>query len=112
MTALVFTPAAGAALDGEVFRRGDANGDGTVNIADAIHVLSALFGGGALPACSDAADGNDDGVVDIADAVAVLGFLFGGREPLPPPFPQCGPDPTPDSLACDTYPSCPPPDRR
>ena len=58
-----------------------------------------------MPLCLDAADANDDGAVNIADAVSILGHLFGGEEPLPDPFLACGPDPTDDSLTCDTFPA-------
>ena len=80
------------------FIRGYCNEDATVNIADGIFLLGFLFGGGAAPACPDAADTNDDGVLNIADAIALLGHLFGGTGPLPAPFPSCGPDETPDTL--------------
>lgn len=94
------------ALGNAAFIRGDANGDGTVNIADAITVLNALFGQPPvqLP-CMDAADSNDDGVVDIADAVTALAHLFGSAT-LPAPHGTCGLDPTDDALDCIT-PSCP-----
>lgn len=84
------------------FRRGDANGDSSVNIADAIFLLLARFIGGDPPACRDAADVNDDGVIDLADPISVLGGLFVPASVLPPlPGPyECGVDPTPDGLDC------------
>ncbi|MGE3165529.1 MAG: Kazal-type serine protease inhibitor domain-containing protein [Planctomycetota bacterium] len=82
------------------FVRGDANGDGSVNIADAVNILNYLFSGDTS-ACLDAMDGNDDGSVNIADAVYVLDVLFGGMgTTFDPPFPGCGADPTVDSLDC------------
>ena len=94
------------------FRRADANGDGHLNIADAVTVLTYLFAGGTLP-CLDAADSNDDGKLDIADAIATLGYLFGGApEPPAPGVTTCGPDPTPDGahvggdLGCEEYLTC------
>lgn len=89
------------------FRRGDANGDGTMNIADAIAVLGSLFGGEPFD-CRDSSDGNDDGNNDIADAVFVLSALFsqGALPPGPGPL-LCGIDPTADSLGCIQYASCP-----
>ncbi|MGE3167205.1 MAG: PKD domain-containing protein, partial [Planctomycetota bacterium] len=89
------------------FRRGDANGDATLNIADAISVLGYLFSGGAGPSCLDVADCNDDGAVDIADAITLLGYLFSGgpAPPAPGPF-DCGPDPTTDGLPCGGQPGC------
>ena len=91
------------------FARGDSNGDGTVNIADAIATLGFLFGGAEAPQCLDSADANDDGGLNIADAIATLGFLFGGGGDLPPPFPGCGNDPTEDTLLDCVYPpeNCP-----
>jgi hypothetical protein len=88
------------------FRRGDANDDGGVNIADALRILSFLFTGATPPACEDAADGNDDGGLDISDALAILGFLFLGSEAPPVPGPTtCGSDLTPDALGRCTDPA-------
>jgi len=80
------------------FVRGNANGDDRIDIADAIFVLGYLFGNGTAPEVPDSADANDDGGIDIADAIYILGFLFGGGPPPPPPYPDPGTDPTPDSL--------------
>jgi hypothetical protein len=90
------------------FVRGDANGDGGFDIADAIFTLSELFAAGAPSQCDDATDSNDDGNKDIGDAVYTLSALFTFGSPLPPaPHPLCGIDPTADSLDCDTYVPCP-----
>ncbi len=88
------------------FRRGNANADGAVNIADAVFLLTHLFASGPNPPCRDAADANDDGALNIADAVGILGHLFGGAGPLPPPFAACGADPTQDDLDCEAFPPC------
>jgi murein DD-endopeptidase MepM/ murein hydrolase activator NlpD len=91
------------------FRRGDANADGEVDIADATSLLSCLFLGGRCPSCPDAADGNDDGDLDLSDAVRGLSWLFLGGESPPAPGPlDCGLDPTPDRLADCSYPGCEP----
>lgn len=97
LVAVLLLPA--APLDALTFRRADANLDGSVNIADAVTIFSYLFSGGALP-CVVAGDANDDEAVDIADAIAVLDSLFSATSPIPPPFPHCGPDPTPGALPC------------
>ena len=55
---------------------GDVNGDGQVDISDAIAILSYLFMGGSLR-CPNNADINGDGTVDISDPVKLLGKLFG-----------------------------------
>ena len=94
--------AEGSFACGTLFMRGDANGDGSLDIADPILVLGYLFSNKAV-GCLDTADANDDGVIDIADPVRILGFLFGGAPPLPPPFPDLGLDPTPDDLSCELY---------
>ena len=88
------------------FRRGDVNADGKLDIADAIFLLGHLFAGGAVPVCQDSADANDDGKLDIADAITILGHLFGGAPSLPPPFEDCGVDPTDDDLDCLSFPPC------
>jgi hypothetical protein len=82
------------------FRRGDCTSDGDLNIADAVRSFNFLFIGGADPDCLDACDANDDGTLNIADGITVLGFLFLGFDPLPPPFPDAGFDPTPDAQHC------------
>jgi hypothetical protein len=82
------------------FARGDLNGDGTADLADAAAILSWLFRGDADPDCLDAADSNDDGGLDVADPVFLLRGLFMGERSPPPPFPAAGPDPTPDLLGC------------
>jgi hypothetical protein len=72
------------------FIRGDANGDGTVNIADASFALNFLFLGGPDLPCAAAGDANGDGTVNIADASFALNFLFlGGPDPRAP-HPDCG----------------------
>lgn len=88
--------------DGRVaqFVRGDVDGRGSANIADAVAILEYLFRGGAVPACLDAADVDDNGRIMINDPIYLLGFLFLGGAPVPPPFPDAGVDPTDDALPC------------
>jgi hypothetical protein len=80
-----------------LFKRGDADASGEVDISDAVLVLVHLFEGGPAPSCPDGADANDDGKIDLGDPVATLFFLFAAGT-LPPPSPGAGPDPTPDDL--------------
>ena len=82
-----------------LFLRGDVNGDGTINISDAILGLRVLFGLKPL-SCLDAADVNDDGIINIADPIYILAFLFADGPPPPAPYPEVGTDPTEDSLQC------------
>ena len=84
--------------EGPTFLRGDPNGDGAIDISDTVAILSYLFEGLSL-SCIDAADIGDNGQVNIADAVAIVSYLFRGGSPPQPPFPDCGLDPTDDSIA-------------
>jgi len=73
------------------FRRGDSTGDGNTNIADAVHVLSWQFSGGAAPRCLEAADTSFDGNHNLTDGIFLLAFLFqGGQEPPAPGTKECG----------------------
>ncbi len=91
----------------ESYRRGDANGDGSVDLADAVSTLGCLFLGARCSQCPDAADTNDDGQVDLGDVVSTLTYLF--QDPTPPPAPgprSCGRDATPDRLSRCVYDAC------
>lgn len=92
---------------GTLFLRGDCNGDGAYNIADAVSGLGVLFSGSGPEACTDACDSNDDGQFNIADMVSILGDLFSGDPLPPPPHPACGLDPTADGIDCGSYSACP-----
>ncbi len=64
---------------------GDGNGDGQVNVGDAVFLINYVFKGGAAPdpVCS----GNSNGDVDtnIGDAVYLIAYVFnGGPEPIIP----------------------------
>ena len=83
------------------FVRADANGNGLVDISDAVFTLARLFSEGEDLPCADAADANDDGAVNVADAVFTLNYLFAAGPTPPPPGPsQSGGDPTEDALGC------------
>ena len=97
----------------EFFRRGDANADGKVDVADIVGSIDDLFPGFLLipPAddraiCSDAADANDDGVRDVSDVVYLANFLFAGGPVPPAPFSECAFDPTDDDLTCLSFEGC------
>ncbi len=88
-----------------LFVRGDANADSMIDLGDAIATISYLFEGLVLP-CVTALDANDDSAIDTSDAIFTLYYLFRRGSAPTAPFVACGPDPTPDSLACDAYPPC------
>jgi hypothetical protein len=88
------------------FKRGDASGEGSIDISDAVFILNWRFKGGRTPDCLEAADTNADSSLDLTDAVFLLVFLFQGG--ATPPFPgpaACG---SVDALAfgCESYPPC------
>ncbi len=84
------------------FIRGDLNCDGAVDSVDVSFLENLINDGGPLPPCLDAADVNDDGLfLSIADWALLLRALDLGLA-LPPPFPDCGSDPTFDGYTCST----------
>lgn len=89
------------------FRRGDVNGDGSLDISDPISNLSFQFIGNFEPGCEDALDTDGSDTIDVSDPVFNLTYLFTGGAAPPAPGPlSCGPDPTDDGLTCDSYTSC------
>jgi hypothetical protein len=63
-------------------------------------MLEYLFQGSSALACEKSGDVNDDGVLNITDPIGLLNFLFQGWFLPPPPFPDCGVDPTQDDKTC------------
>lgn len=61
--------------DGTNIYVGDVNGDSSVNLADAISLLTHLFVTKGLP-CEKSADANDDGTLNLADAISILTYQF------------------------------------
>ena len=87
------------------FLRGDANADGLIEVSDALKVL--LYGFLQAPIeCEGAADVDDSGEDEMTDAIHLLNYLLLDAPPPPPPFPECGNDPTPDEQACDAFAPC------
>lgn len=81
----------------DLFIRGDADGDWSLGITDAIAVLRFKFLGESQR-CEDSADIDDDGDISMTDVVGLLLYLFSGGAPPAEPFPLPGKDPTPDPL--------------
>jgi hypothetical protein len=95
------------------FHRGDPNGDGRLDLTDAVFLLRYLVLGGPSPSCMEAADSDNNGTVDLSDAVILLSFLFSSGPPPAAPGPTglpCGLDPdargSPHDLGCQSYQSC------
>ena len=93
---------------GTLYVRGDVNGDGAVDLTDAVFLLDYVATVGVEPGCFLTADVNGDSNVNVADGVSIITFLAGTGPPPPAPFPDCGFEPEPVSgLTCDTPPVCP-----
>jgi hypothetical protein len=60
----------------ETFIRGDANGDGVIDISDVVYLLNYLFVHGPAPVPLEAGDATCDGVVDASDVVYLIKYLF------------------------------------
>jgi len=57
---------------------GDANGDETVNVSDAVAIINYVFAGGEPPDPLLAGDCNCDATCNVADAVWVINYIFAG----------------------------------
>ncbi|MCK5125730.1 MAG: hypothetical protein KAR42_05700 [candidate division Zixibacteria bacterium] len=61
---------------------GDANGDETVNVGDAVFIINYAFKGGPAPEPVESGDANGDGQSNVGDAVYIINYAFkGGPEP-------------------------------
>lgn len=84
------------------FLRGDADGNGKVELTDAVFILNFIFQNGGAPSCLKAADANDDGFIDISDPIKILFFLFlDPNNKIAEPYPSAGLDTTGDGLGCN-----------
>jgi immune inhibitor A len=64
------------------FTCGDANGDGDVNVGDAVFLIAYVFSGGPPPDPVCEGDANGDGDTNVGDAVFLIAYVFSGG--LPP----------------------------
>lgn len=60
---------------------GDASGDSTVNIADAIYIINFVFKSGPAPLPYASGDANCDDAVNVADAVYLISYIFKSGPP-------------------------------
>jgi hypothetical protein len=61
----------------EDYVQGDVNGNGDIDIGDAVSVVNHLVGKVSNSFVEKAADANKNGVVDIGDAVTIINYLVG-----------------------------------
>jgi hypothetical protein len=60
---------------------GDADGNGTINISDAVFIIEYIFKGGPPPENLEAADADCNGAFNISDAVRLIDHVFKGGDP-------------------------------
>ena len=56
---------------------GDGDGDGVVDVSDAVYLIAYIFSGGPAPSPLSTGDANCDAAVDISDAVYLISYIFG-----------------------------------
>ena len=61
--------------------RGDANGDGVIDVGDVVYLINYLYKNGPPPVPIEAGDANCDDVVDVGDVVYLINYLFKGGPP-------------------------------
>lgn len=66
---------------GPTYVPGDADGNGIVNISDAVYMIAYIFGGGGAPDPMASGDADGNGVAGISDAVYLIAYIFGGGDP-------------------------------
>ncbi len=71
------TPSEPLSLSVGIVLKGDVNGDGDVDIADAVVIVNHVVGKVTPSFFEAAADVNNDGDIDIADAVRIVNFVVG-----------------------------------
>ncbi len=57
---------------------GDADGNHTVNISDAVRLINYIFAGASPPVPPEAGDPNCSGAINISDAVFLINYIFAG----------------------------------
>jgi hypothetical protein len=69
----------------QVYICGDANGDGMLNVGDAVYMINYIFKYGAPPDPLVAGDSNCDGTLNVGDPVYMINYVFKhGPEPCCP----------------------------
>jgi len=71
-------------LEKPSYIRGDANGDGIIDLADVLYLINYLYKGGPAPDPFEAGDCTCDGIVDLGDVLYLISYLYKGG-----PAPGC-----------------------
>jgi len=64
--------------------RGDANGDGEIDLGDVLYIVSYLYKGGPAPFPLEVGDADCDGDIDLGDLLYLVSYLYKGG-----PAPGC-----------------------
>lgn len=71
--------------NGQLYQCGDCDGNGMINISDAVCIISWIFGWpGRTPSPACMLFANGDGIVSISDVVYLINYIFAGG-----PAPRC-----------------------
>ena len=60
------------------YLKGDANGDNSVSVSDAVVVIQKFHDSKKNPSCPINADANGDGVINVSDAVVIIAMFHYG----------------------------------
>ena len=74
-------------IDSDQFECGDANGDMSLNVGDAVYLINYVFKSGASPEPLCVGDANDDKAVNVGDAVYMINYVF--KSGSAPPATYC-----------------------
>lgn len=61
-----------------LYMHGDADGSGTIDVSDAVYIISFIFSGGSAPVPTGRGDADCSGAIDISDAVYLISYIFSG----------------------------------
>jgi hypothetical protein len=61
--------------------RGDANGDGIIELGDIVYLINYVFRGGDPPCPMEAGDANCDGIVELGDIVYLINYVYRSGPP-------------------------------
>ncbi len=83
------------------FVRGDVEAVGGVGVGEAVWIVGVAAGSARPPVrCLEALDADNDDGVRITDGVLILHWFFLRGPPPSSPFPDCGLDPSIETLGC------------
>jgi hypothetical protein len=61
--------------------RGDANGDGVIELGDIVYLINFVYKGGDPPCPMETGDANCDGIVELGDIVYLINYVYRSGPP-------------------------------